>query len=85
MSYYAKDCIFLFLIGLIPSLFVKGGVFAWAIICFSRYLWIKMKWDEMERSRPKTKEEWDKIGKEKGFKISDHFFDEDGNFKPPRY
>ena len=81
MSYYAKDCLFLFFIGLIPSLFVKGGVFAWAAICLFRYWWIRDDWEQRKKNQPKTKEEFDKIGEEKGFKISDRFFDEDGNFK----
>lgn len=85
MSYYAKDCLFLFFIGLIPSLIVKGGPIAWGIICLTRYLLIKTKRDKFEKNLPQTKEEFDKRGKERGYKVADHLFDENGNIKRDRF
>ena len=81
MSYYAKDCLFLFFIGLIPSLIVKGGPVAWGIICLTRYLLIKTKKDKFEKNLPQTKEEFEAMG----IKLSDHLFDENGNIRRDRF
>lgn len=81
MTYYAKDCLFLFFIGLIPSLLVKGGVFAWALICLVKYLCAKSEWDEVEKNICRTKADFEA----RGIKIDDRFFDENGNYIPPKY
>lgn len=80
MSYYAKDCLFLFFIGLIPSLFIKQGVIAWAVICFVRYLWIRDDWKQQEKKYCHTKEEFHA----QGYYPPDDWFDEDGNYIPEK-
>lgn len=80
MSYYAKDCLFLFFIGLIPSMFIKGGTISWAIICLTRYVIIKNDWKQHENNYCKTKEEFHA----KGFYPPDNWFDENGNYIPEK-
>lgn len=76
MSYYAKDCIQMFLIGLIPSLFIKQGVWCWAAVCIGRYFWIKADWDKHEKNQCKTREEFEA----KGYHLPEQYFDENGNY-----
>lgn len=80
MSYYAKDCLFLFFIGLIPSLIVKGGPVAWGIICLTRYLLIRGEWKKRENQVCKTKAEFEA----RGFKPPDDWFDKNGNLIPEK-
>ena len=76
MSYYAKDCLFMFFIGLIPSMFFKQGVVCWAVICLARYWWIKDDWKKYDEQCCKTKEEFHA----KGYYPPDNWFDEEGNY-----
>jgi hypothetical protein len=81
MSYYAKDCLFLFFIGLIPSMLFNQGVACWFVICLTRYLIIRSKWTHQEKTRPKTKKDFEALG----YKIRDDWFDENGNFTGAKF
>ena len=76
MTYYAKDCIQMFLIGAIPSMLFTQGLLCWAAICIARYYWIRMDWKEYESNTCKTKEEFEA----KGIHMPNDYFDENGNF-----
>ena len=84
MSADAKDTLFIFFMGVIPSMFFNQGLACWIVICIAIYLFKSAGWRQAQkdyRQHGGRKEALDKLGKEKGFKVADHLFDENGNLK----
>lgn len=77
MSADAKDTLFIFLMGAIPSMFFKQGFACWIVICIAIYLFKSAGWRENKRNQPKTKKDFET----RGYHPPAHWFDDDGNFK----